>query len=262
MECEKMNQLNQLSTIYRLQYTCTSEAAPSYDISTWRVKRCPEERPLTCDMESPGAAGPTERQTISPSSHSKFAFFGVVSGVGGRTEISGTSVGENGSATDLVRPTVAFRAVIPIRTRGPQLSSLSSSSSRPGNRAVTWDSLWDERHVSHRQVSRQTHTHCGRCTRDKRAADGTNQTQSALHVVTFVFKHLSHRGTKSSSWVRMKSTRSVCGKKVTTCFTSESVANRLPAGTFRTKLLYTGCSSAGLLLVYFVRGSEQGRGSL
>ena len=65
----------------------------------------------------------------SLSSHWKLEFLGIVSGVGGRTEISGTSVGENGSAVDLVTPTVALSAVIPMRIRGPQLSSYSSSSS-------------------------------------------------------------------------------------------------------------------------------------
>jgi hypothetical protein len=65
----------------------------------------------------------------SLSSHWKSELLGVVSGVGGRTEMSGTSVGENGSAVDLVRPTVALSAEMPMRMSGPQLSLHSSSSS-------------------------------------------------------------------------------------------------------------------------------------
>jgi hypothetical protein len=36
--------------------------------------------------------------------------------------MSGTSVGEKGSTVDLVTPTVALSAVMPISMRGPQLS--------------------------------------------------------------------------------------------------------------------------------------------
>jgi hypothetical protein len=70
----------------------------------------------------------------SLSSHWNSECLGVVSGVGGRTEMSGTSEGEKGSAIDLVRPTVALSADIPMRISGPQLSlHASSSSSSPEN---------------------------------------------------------------------------------------------------------------------------------
>lgn len=80
---------------------------------------------LTCDVMSGGVIDLTGGLMRSPSSHWKFEFLGAVSGVGGRTEMTGTSVGENGSAVDLLRPTVALSAVMPIKMRGPQLSSSS-----------------------------------------------------------------------------------------------------------------------------------------
>jgi hypothetical protein len=134
--CENINEI---------QLNCTHNKS-TLQTGSWTLSIC-KSRGLTWDVISDSGVGPTGALLRSLSSHWKSEFLGVVSGVGGRTEMSGTSVGENGSADDLVRPTVALSADIPMRMSGPQLSlHSSSSSSSPENK---WHTLTECSSILH-----------------------------------------------------------------------------------------------------------------
>ena len=132
---------------------------------------------------------------------------------------------------------------------------------------------WPETHSETRDTchtgkyperTQQTHTHRGQYTHDKRVADGTVQTRHNppstwsplnLNICPTVVPSLLAR-------YRWNLRQVSVGRRWQLASRRSLLQIACQPGALRTKLLYTGSRCAGLLFMYFLRGSEQGRGSL